>query len=118
MISVLIFVFLGKELLRVFSRCCVLSVCVWFADLVVAFRSDYYLTEAEMYERSGGRRSSLYDGETNDPDFNRSYGFNTSRSVFSQGNIQLFFFSSYNKSNKGQSQFAGFFFFTFKKCLL
>ena len=38
-----------------------------------------------MYERSGGRRSSMYEGDNNDPagDYNRSaYGFNTSRSVF------------------------------------
>lgn len=52
-------------------------------------RSDYYLMEAEMYERSGGRRSSLYEGDNNDPasEFNRSaYGFNTSRSVFVKHN--------------------------------
>lgn len=57
---------------------------LFVADLVVAtFRSDYYLTEAEYYERSGGRRSSLYEGDNNDAvsDFDRSYGFNTSRSV-------------------------------------
>ncbi len=46
-----------------------------------------------MYERSGGRRSSLYEGENNDPagDFNRSaYGFNTSRSVFVMHNPKVF----------------------------
>ena len=50
--------------------------------------SDYYLDSGDAYDRSGGRRSSLYEGESGhdhrDPagDFNRSaYGFNTSRSV-------------------------------------
>lgn len=55
-------------------------------------RSDYYLTDAEMYERSGGRRSSLYEGDNNDPpgEFNRSaYGFNTSRSVFVMHNRKI-----------------------------
>ena len=45
-----------------------------------------------MYERTGGRRSSLYEGDNNDPggDFNRSaYGFNTSRSVFMMHNPKV-----------------------------
>jgi len=75
------------------------SVCFIFcSSILVAFlspiligdssRSDYYLDSGDAYERSGGRRSSLYEGESGhdhrDPagDFNRSaYGFNTSRSV-------------------------------------
>ena len=63
------------------------------STLVVAFlplsnysRPDYYLDAVDPYERSGGRRSSLYDGENDHRDlagdFNRSaYAFNTSRSV-------------------------------------
>ncbi|XP_059352135.1 protein transport protein Sec16A-like isoform X3 [Daphnia carinata] len=73
-------------------------------------RSDYYLTEAEMYERSGGRRSSLYEGENNDPagDFNRSaYGFNTSRDGRRRDNDRSRIDDRYYQSSRDVSARAG-----------